>query len=530
MTMHDQLPEAPDRFDVGPPPTPRTPRTPRTSDEPASAQESTAATGTDATSAPAADAPPLDPDVIVADAEVARLEKLLAVQSRQRREIAAELARRSELLRDALIRLSDVAPRQDSQQLRGERDAAVARAVEAELARAEVTFQLDEALGFLRTGPNAAMPLRSTAVSAAQASEVRALKARVAELEELSQTADARRLLIEDELAHEQARLTGVARDRVEALERVELQLSEISARRDDAQRRRLQAEDARFALEGEVDGIRFRAREAERALLSTQERLTRAERIRAELKDKLESARAEQAAHAARAEAHAVRVQELLATRSGDQETTRQLRAELQREQALRAEEATQLSAAQGKLALLESAARTIDSAQAGSEPGSAQRSELEALRGVLLDLRLPLVALESSLADLGRGGSRKPGEAREIEIRTSDSSAPVDPKVVATLEEELRIRAARIEQLEAKLTAPRDVNVTTLKGELIDVRANAARLQDDLAKERSRRRKIAVTVRALQAATDSGEAPGPWIDELVAVVNEGASLPPKS
>ena len=70
----------------------------------------------------------------------------------------------------------------------------------------------------------------------------------------------------------------------------------------------------------------------------------------------------------------------------------------------------------------------------------------------------------------------------------------------------------------------------ISTLKGELIDVRANAARLSDDLAKERARRRKMAVTVRALQAAADSGEAPGPWIEELVSVINEGgSSLPPK-
>jgi hypothetical protein len=99
----------------------------------------------------------------------------------------------------------------------------------------------------------------------------------------------------------------------------------------------------------------------------------------------------------------------------------------------------------------------------------------------------------------------------------------------------EALERRAAeserRVQELEAMLAgrmAPRDTGLAALKGELVDVRANAARVADDLAKERARRRKLAVTVRAMQAAAESGENTAPWLDELIGILNEGASIPP--
>src|SRR3954467_6129789 len=71
-----------------------------------------------------------------AESEFARLEQLLSARTRERRELAVELERRGALLRDACTRLSELAPRAAESQLRNERDGAVARAVEAEVARA----------------------------------------------------------------------------------------------------------------------------------------------------------------------------------------------------------------------------------------------------------------------------------------------------------------------------------------------------------------------------------------------------------
>jgi hypothetical protein len=53
---------------------------------------------------------------------------------------------------------------------------------------------------------------------------------------------------------------------------------------------------------------------------------------------------------------------------------------------------------------------------------------------------------------------------------------------------------------------------------------------LVDALTAERAKRRKLAVTVRALQAASEAGEAIAPWIDELVDLLAEYTSLPPRT
>src|SRR3954468_7266470 len=91
-----------------------------------------------------------------ASGELARLEQLLLDRTRERRELAQELERRSELLREACTRLTEIGPQVAAagsehlvRAIREERDAAVARALEAELARADATFRVDELMGEL---------------------------------------------------------------------------------------------------------------------------------------------------------------------------------------------------------------------------------------------------------------------------------------------------------------------------------------------------------------------------------------------
>src|SRR5689334_12502039 len=125
MTMQEPLPQAVTPFDVRNEPT-----------------------------APASEPPAPEPSESAG--EVGRLEQLLVEQTRERRELARELERRSELLREACARLSELGPKVAEaasehavRGIREERDAAVARAVEAEVARADATFRVDELMSQL---------------------------------------------------------------------------------------------------------------------------------------------------------------------------------------------------------------------------------------------------------------------------------------------------------------------------------------------------------------------------------------------
>jgi hypothetical protein len=118
----------------------------------------------------------------------------------------------------------------------------------------------------------------------------------------------------------------------------------------------------------------------------------------------------------------------------------------------------------------------------------------------------------------------------AAESRADTTVPGLAIDFDALEGLEQKARTSDARVQELEAMLAGrmSRDAGLSSLKGELIDVRASATRLSDDLAKERSRRRKLGATVRALEAANQSGESVGPWIEELLELLSEGASIPP--
>jgi len=133
------------------------------------------------------------------DLELARLESLLYARTQQSQTLSRELARCDRLLREALVRMPTLAG-SELHALRRGYDAAVERAVEAEVARAELTFALDETRAQLTAaGPSAATDVRQPGAPG--------VYARVAELEEAEGNLHARLVLAEQDRDSAQQRL-----------------------------------------------------------------------------------------------------------------------------------------------------------------------------------------------------------------------------------------------------------------------------------------------------------------------------------
>jgi hypothetical protein len=522
-----------------------------------------------------------------AEDEVARLEKLLAARARETSSLTRELDRRSALLREALERLSTTAG-SEFEALREARDAAVQRAIEAEVGRAELAFQLDETRGVLQHATGGA-------ASSGPVGELRELYSRIAQLEEADDAQRARlvqaererdsaltrRVELERQLERERERFElDVAHARVEesaviaessarasaqaaaaeadaaqrtaaaeadaakriaaveadAAQRVAAAEADAAQRvaaaeahgqpratleADGAQRR---ASELTSALRGERDGLRARVLESEKALRGLSERNAQAERQLQAAQNKLADVRAEAAELAVSAQARNTRVSELGLELAREQQELRATRAQLAAAiAAQQAEQRARDSDAQAwQLKLHE-----LESAGQGAAKSTASHAELgraHELRDFLPQLKAPLLQLRAALDE--------PGSSEHAAAVALDATTPgtqYDAEVLAALEEKLRASETRCAELETALaTRTREVGLHALKGELIDTRADAARLSDDLIKERTRRRRLVVTVRALQAAFESGEAPGPWMEELVSILNEGSSVPP--
>jgi chromosome segregation ATPase len=477
-----------------------------------------------------------------ASGELARLEELLVERTRERRELAQELDRRSALLRDACARLTELGPRVAEaatehavRSLREERDAAVARAVEAEVARAEATFRVDELMGqLLGTGRSLADLTFSPSPSE------RTLNARLAELDEQKQMAEARLVLLEDELAQERSHVATAARDRVETAERLEFEIGQARVWADTAQQKLAELADARGALLGERDGVRSRLGEAERALRSSQERLARALHHNGELKDKLEVERAERATTRALANAQALQIDELTRTRAQEQDQLRELReaherersrvadgvnaspivvelqAELERERAQRAETTTAFAAREGMLAELmtelerERAQRgdTASVRAAHEATITALRAQLDQERSHSADSANALAARDSMLNQL------------EVELEHERLQSAESANLVAEREAMLSDLQAELERLhgsqglagiEATLAEVqaeverKQLQISASTKALTAREAALTELQGELERERSARSWLAAQL----AAAEAGRGP---------------------
>jgi chromosome segregation ATPase len=510
--------------------------------------------------------PPSESDhALGAEQEVARLEALLAARSRDLGALRREFERRSQLLQEALIYMPS-ASAGELEALRHGYEAAVDRALEAELARAELTFTLDETRAQLVAAPESGM--------VSDVREQRGLYARVAELEETEGTLHARWVLAEQDRDAAKQRVRELERELAMEGERVELAVAR--------ERTLAGAQNTRTAsLAGECAGLRARADDAERALQAAHERAVASERRASELQQRLDEARSESAELSLTAQARAARLSEQRGELAVEQQAVRGARAQLTAAlDAQRAETsareadarawADRVTALEAERDKLEAAARLaagrvleLEGLLAGERVAREQDANAVAARLTELEARLlehnaameearrqlesvpaiwrrsewrkflgsleqPLVALQAALDQLESEPAR--GDlADKIKSEASEAEAAS----TASMPEQLRKAEEQIQQLEATLAAwrsgaARDGAIAAIKGELIDTRTDAARLSDDLTRERARRRKLAVTVRALQAAHESGESVAPWVDELARLVTEGASLPP--
>jgi len=396
------------------------------------------------------------------DLELARLESLLYARTQQSQTLSRELARCDRLLREALVRMPTLAG-SELHALRRGYDAAVERAVEAEVARAELTFALDETRAQLTAaGPSAATDVRQPGAPG--------VYARVAELEEAEGNLHARLVLAEQDRDSAQQRLRGLTRELQEASERAELLLS-----REHALSAAIGAHEAReHVLRAHAAGLGARAGEAELAFQSAYGRAQLLEQRAAEAQARLAQLQAEAAEQAVRVQAHAARIEELQRALSLEQQEVRSLRGQVAAAEAAQRQQnaARETDEAQWAERVRQLSEREQEATRAGA------RAE-EQLREFLGSLEKPLRELDGSLDRLGP-------DARVLPLAEALRSDSIEPP------------------------------------------ADAARLTDELAKERSRRRKLGVTVRALQAASESGEPTGPWIQELLQILAEGASLPP--
>lgn len=273
------------------------------------------------------------------DDEVARLEGLLAQRAAELSDERAEHGRLRSLLRDSLERISSAPPPSrgsaELDALRAEHRRALERALEAEAARAEATFRLDEVMGHLLVAaPQRPVPEDANSMTHARLSgTVRGLAAALAESEEARDMANARRMLVEHDLEDSRERVTQLSRKLVEAREQTELaqvQTRVLTARLDGAL-------DARAAgwLRGQMLGTRARADEAERALARVGSEREEQSRTLTDLRDELGHTRAELAARRSEVAALQGRIPELERALAREIEGAREAKAELARRQA---------------------------------------------------------------------------------------------------------------------------------------------------------------------------------------------------
>lgn len=203
--------------------------------------------------------------------DVEQLESSLRQCAAELRQLRVEAERRSVLIRDVTARWetlpteASAAPESarasEMAVLVAERDAAVARALDAEVAAMEARFRVDELAGHLAAAP--AKPVDSSAELAERDGTIRGFRARLAETEDARDRAEARLMLCEQDLGEASANADRLRREGLELNERLEL----------EALRARTAAAEL-VAARGELLGIGHRAGEAETALHACSEEL----------------------------------------------------------------------------------------------------------------------------------------------------------------------------------------------------------------------------------------------------------------
>jgi hypothetical protein len=219
--------------------------------------------------------------------DVEQLESALRVCAQELREAGAELERRSRLIRDVTVRWDALAIPAEAPSAVGapsllaERDAAIARALESEVAAMEARFRLDELAGHL--AGVAAKPIDESAQLAARDGAIRGFRSRLAEAEDARDSAEARLMLTEHDLDDARAKAGAFRRESLEFAERLEVEALRARTDAGDLARTR-----------GELLGLRHRADEGEQALQSGRDELTAARAMNEQLQKRVSVALAE--------------------------------------------------------------------------------------------------------------------------------------------------------------------------------------------------------------------------------------------
>lgn len=418
--------------------------------------------------------------------EFAALEAALEARGQELIELKAEVERRGILARDLIEELREARgwvrtpestpepPPPDSDAERGQLQAAVERAVAAETARAELSFQLDEVRGKLallqQESSNELEALRR--VEAELHGTVRGLRARLAELEEQHRLTQARLALLEDDRAAAEARNRRLTRELAEAREKIELGIvRERMASRSESAPVPKAAEEAHAAREGQLLGALRRCREE------------LADRCEAEEVARSEAERARAALRALEAEVEGMR--------AGYEARVRELVREL--------DEVTQ----QAEQALT-SAGELRARIATGEQTEAELRGELEGLRLRVADRDAAIAALRG--AELSDGGGSEPSEASaDRGTEDGEGEAPALRAQIGALEaelqssrEEVSALQKRIEELDVALESSRRASATVqyerdsearLAASLDARNALVVRLQRELAEAIERR-----------------------------------------
>jgi hypothetical protein len=419
-------------------------------------------------------ASPTRPEAGADDPEVARLEEALADRARLLRDLQQEVERRGALVRDLVegmgrwgaagARGAGEAPPPAAEAAEpADTGRALERALEAEAARAEAQYHIDELEARVMALDAEAQALREANLEGT----VRGLRSRVAELEEMHAQAEGRLELMRLDLEAARDRQGQLERDKAQLRDDLELEMVRSQgaqfAQRDRAERaahRAATLEGERTRLRGELEGVRARLEDRERAL----------DALRASSGPGGDAPAAQQELEAARREWDAVRGErDALITR---------LQMDLAGEERSSKEAAAQVTRLQAENQQLRASMVEASSAVDGQEVLSARLRALEEAREEDL---LALRAAREILAGLPAGAEgRAAHEITAAGMESPEATGAGEPGT-ADLRAQLRAlqeRATRLqEELEHERRARRESTAATT-GEGPEAQAEIQRL----------------------------------------------------
>ncbi len=377
--------------------------------------------------------------------DVERLESALSARVRDVRSMEAELERRAILIRDLTARWETMPPAPgdtsqhrhgDEAQVTAARDAAIARALDAEAAALELRFRLDELAGHL-SGIESTSQAALLAQLAQHEGALRGVRSRLAEAQDAQDRAEARLMLTEHDLEDARAECGVLRRQRLELGERLEIEA--LRARTAEAEVAKLR---------GELLGVRARADEAERAVQSSGSVGREATAVADDLRARIFVAMAER--DAARNVLDMARVERDAALADG-------------------AQGRVELEALRDELAEREADLATV---RAGNADSGDLRDRASRLHEALLDARQGLRELTAWLAGEGAPAPSASTTSFELEAPIGVSTRPpredetlpgvplhvqamaaVETMAVEALEEQLAHKDEQLRALEARI-----------------------------------------------------------------------------